>query len=56
MTCCSQVETEAYLVLQFLSLYQLLKESIKVGHGELLLSLKKSCLPVFHQFHRTKYR
>jgi hypothetical protein len=47
---------EALNVLQFATLYQLLKESIKVADGDLLMSLYKPSLAVFESFHRTKYR
>jgi len=51
-----EVFNEAQYILQFLSLYKLLKEAVKLADGELLFSLYKPSLAVFHQFHRTKYR
>jgi hypothetical protein len=47
---------EAIHILQFLTLFKLLRESLAVAHGEVVMTLKKACLPVFHEFHRTKYR
>jgi len=47
---------ESLYIFQFLTLYKLWKEAIKVAHGSLVVALYKSTLPVFHNFHRTKYR
>ena len=49
-------QNEAFHTLQFLTLFHLMRESIKTANGELLLSLYKPCLPVFDRYHRTKYR
>ena len=49
-------QNEGLQTLQFLTLYQLLRESIKVGNGGLLLSLYKPLVSVFERYHRTKYR
>ena len=47
---------EALHTLQFLTLFQLLREGIRVGDGELVLQLYKPCLPIFDLYARTKYR
>jgi len=51
-----ELENEALFTFQFLTLYKLLKEALKVADGELLMSLYKPNLAVFDKFHRTKYR
>ena len=47
---------EALHTFQFLTLFQLLREGIRVGDGELVLQLYKPCLPIFDLYARTKYR
>ena len=51
-----QRRNEALDTMQFLTLYQLLRETIKVGNGEMLLTLYKPLVSVFDTYNRTKYR